>query len=66
MARSLRQADITRYHRLKNLVAEKILQVIPNLVREVRPVIEHCQKDTFDSQLGVVRPADSNQGVEEF
>jgi hypothetical protein len=62
----LGQANVPRYHRGKNLVAEEIPQIVPNLVREIGALVEHGEEDSLDCQIVVVRPANTNECVEKL
>src|ERR1700722_20268197 len=53
MARSLRQTDIPRDRGLAQLVAKILLQLIGDLLRQVRPLIEHRQHNSLNRQRRV-------------
>ncbi len=66
MAWSFCQSYVTRDEGLKHLVPEEPLQVIPNLVGEICPLIVHGQKYPFDRQSRIVGATDSHERVEEL
>src|SRR2546422_391060 len=66
ITRRFGQPDVSGNQRVEDLVAEKILQVVPDLVREVCPLVEHGQEDPFHGEPRVVRAADPKQRVKEL
>jgi hypothetical protein len=38
---SLRESDVPGDERVKNLIAKEIFQIVPHLVRKVRPLVKH-------------------------
>jgi hypothetical protein len=66
VAWSLCKADVSGDHGIKDLVAKEVLQVVANLVREVRSLIKHGQQNSLDCQLGVMRAANPNESVKEL
>jgi hypothetical protein len=60
------KADIPGYYGGKDLIAEEVLQIVADLVGEVRPVIVHGQENSLNRQAGIVGTSNANQGIEEF
>ena len=64
MARRLREADAARNYGFEDLVMKELLQILGNLPREVRPVVEHGQQDSLNLQFmleGVFNPINGVQ-----
>jgi hypothetical protein len=66
VTRGFRKADAARYHGLEYLVAEKLLQIIRNLTRQIRTIVVHRQENAFDLQIVLKRVAYAVYGVEEL
>ena len=48
------------------MIAEEAFQVVTDLTRKVRALVEHGEKDSFHGQLRVVRAPDADEGVKQF
>src|SRR5581483_10299904 len=60
------QTNVTRDCRREQLVAEKLLQLGRDLLREVGPIIEHRQQNAFNFDLGIEGTANSLDCVEQL
>src|ERR1035437_10211019 len=63
--RRLGQADVARNDGGKNLVAEKVAQVVAHLARKIGAIVVHGQQNSFHCQLGVVCPPNADQRIEQ-
>src|SRR5258708_1189897 len=62
----LGQANVARDRRGKELVAEKLVQLGRDLLREVGTVVEHSQEHALNFKLGIQSGANALDGVKEL
>src|ERR1700722_1902519 len=64
--RGLSQPNILRNQRLEDLRAEKAAQVGGDLTRERSSLVVHREKDAFDLELWIERPANTHERIEQL
>src|SRR5579883_263069 len=66
MARGLTQTDVTGNDRFEELLSEESLQVVHDLPRQIRAVIEHGQNHSFDFEIRMTLAPDLLDGLHQF
>ena len=66
MARSFREANISRNHGLEYLGAEEAAKIGCDLLRKRGAVVVHRQQDALDSKRGIDGPAEAHERIEKF
>lgn len=66
MTRCLAQPYISGNHGREKLTAKKALQILHYLIREVGPLVVHCEERALDFQVRVTHPADLANGFQKL